>query len=40
LEFERKAIFDIHCKDEKGESFIVEMQKAKIKFFKDRALFM
>jgi predicted transposase/invertase (TIGR01784 family) len=39
LEFERKAIFDIHCKDEKGETFIVEMQKAKIKFFKDRALF-
>jgi len=39
LEFERKAIFDIHCKDEKGEAFIVEMQKAKIKFFKDRALF-
>ncbi len=39
LESERKAIFDIHCKDENGETFIVEMQKAKIKFFKDRALF-
>jgi len=39
LEFERKAIFDIHCKDKTGETFIVEMQKAKIKFFKDRALF-
>ena len=39
LEFERKAIFDIHCKDKNGETFIVEMQKAKIKFFKDRALF-
>ncbi len=39
LEFERKAIFDIHCQDKNGETFIVEMQKAKIKFFKDRALF-
>jgi len=39
LEFERKAIFDIHCKDQEGQTFIVEMQKAKIKFFKDRALF-
>jgi len=39
LEFERKAIFDIHCKDKTGDTFIVEMQKAKIKFFKDRALF-
>ena len=36
---ERKAIFDIHCENDKGERFIVEMQKAKIKFFKDRAVF-
>lgn len=36
---ERKAIFDIYCKNAKGESFIVEMQKAKVKFFKDRSLF-
>ena len=36
---ERKAIFDIHCEDETGSKFIVEMQKAKIKFFKDRAIF-
>lgn len=36
---ERKAIFDIHCESTTGERFIVEMQKAKIKFFKDRALF-
>ena len=26
---ERKAIFDIHCENEKGDQFIVEMQKAK-----------
>ncbi len=36
---ERKAIFDIHCIAQTGERFVVEMQKAKVKFFKDRALF-
>ena len=36
---ERKAIFDIHCEAESGEKFIVEMQKAKVNFFKDRSLF-
>jgi predicted transposase/invertase (TIGR01784 family) len=36
---ERKAIFDIHCQNANGERFIIEMQKAKIKFFKDRAVF-
>jgi predicted transposase/invertase (TIGR01784 family) len=36
---ERKAIFDIHCQAVSGERFIVEMQKAKIKYFKDRSLF-
>ena len=39
LQNERKAIFDIHCKAMNGEYFIVEMQKAKINYFKDRALF-
>lgn len=38
-EAERKAIFDIHCKALSGEMFIVEMQKAKVKYFKDRSLF-
>ncbi|NIM12325.1 MAG: Rpn family recombination-promoting nuclease/putative transposase [Candidatus Aminicenantes bacterium] len=36
---ERKAIFDIHCENANGERFIIEMQKAKIKFLKDRAMF-
>ena len=36
---ERKAIFDVHCKAVSGERFIVEMQKAKVKYFKDRSLF-
>jgi len=39
LSIERKAIFDIYCKSVTGEDFIVEMQKAKLNFFKDRALF-
>ena len=36
---DRGAIFDIYCKNEKGESFIVELQKAKQDFFKDRTVF-
>jgi predicted transposase/invertase (TIGR01784 family) len=36
---ERKAIFDIYCQTRSGNRFIVEMQKAKVNFFKDRALF-
>lgn len=35
----RKAIFDIFCTNEKGEKFIVEMQKAEQQYFKDRMLF-
>ena len=35
----RNAVFDIFCENEKGEKFIVELQKAEQKFFKDRALF-
>lgn len=35
----RKAIFDLYCTNEKGEKFIVELQKAKQKFFKDRTLY-
>jgi len=36
---DRKAIFDIFCENEKGEKFIVEMQKAKHDYFKDRSVF-
>jgi predicted transposase/invertase (TIGR01784 family) len=36
---ERKAVFDIFCESKTGEKFIVEMQKAKMQFFKDRSLF-
>jgi predicted transposase/invertase (TIGR01784 family) len=38
-EEERKAFFDIHCTATTGERFIVEMQKARVKHFKDRAMF-
>lgn len=39
LEEERKAIFDIFCTNEKGEYFIVEMQRAKQAYFRDRSLY-
>ncbi len=38
-EYERKAIFDIYCTNEKGERFIVEIQKAKQNYFKDRSVY-
>ena len=36
---DRKAIFDLYCENEAGEKFIVELQKAKQNFFKDRSVF-
>lgn len=36
---DRKAIFDIYCQAENGDRFIVEIQKAKQNFFKDRSVF-
>ena len=36
---DRKAIFDIYCQAESGERFIVEIQKAKHNFFKDRSIY-
>jgi predicted transposase/invertase (TIGR01784 family) len=38
-EANRHAVFDIYCESETGEKFIVEMQKAKQKYFKDRSVF-
>jgi predicted transposase/invertase (TIGR01784 family) len=38
-ELDRKAIFDLYCTNERGEKFIVELQKTKQKFFKDRTLY-
>jgi predicted transposase/invertase (TIGR01784 family) len=36
---DRKAIFDLHCKAPDGTYFIVELQKAKQNYFKDRSLY-
>jgi len=38
-ELNRKAVFDLYCTNEKGEKFIVELQKSKQKFFKDRTVY-
>jgi predicted transposase/invertase (TIGR01784 family) len=38
-EVDRKAIFDLFCENEKGEKFIVELQKTKQSFFKDRTVY-
>ena len=39
FELDRKSIFDVYCRNDRGEHFIVEMQKAEQKFFKDRSVF-
>jgi len=36
---DRKAIFDLHCMSATGERFIVELQKAKQNYFKDRSVY-
>ncbi|MGB3767191.1 MAG: Rpn family recombination-promoting nuclease/putative transposase [Phormidesmis sp.] len=36
---DRKAIFDLYCQSNSGERFIVEIQKAKQNFFKDRSVY-
>ncbi len=36
---ERKVVYDLFCENKYGEKFIVEMQRAKQKYFKDRMLF-
>jgi predicted transposase/invertase (TIGR01784 family) len=36
---DRNAIFDLYCKNEKGDRFIIELQKAPQRYFKERTLF-
>jgi predicted transposase/invertase (TIGR01784 family) len=36
---DRRAVYDIYCQDSEGSFFIVEMQKSKQNFFKDRTVF-
>lgn len=38
-ELDRKAIYDIYCENNKGEKFIVELQKAKQNYFKERTIY-
>ncbi len=36
---DRKAVFDIYCTDKNGDHFIVELQRSKQKYFKDRSVY-
>lgn len=36
-ELDRKAVFDVYCENEKGEKFLVEMQKGEQQFFLNSA---
>jgi len=36
---DRRATFDIYCTNERGEKFIVEIQKTEQKYFKDRTVY-
>ncbi|MGF1533979.1 MAG: Rpn family recombination-promoting nuclease/putative transposase [Bernardetiaceae bacterium] len=38
-EGERRAVYDLYCANEKGEKFIVEIQRVKQEFFKDRSIY-
>ena len=38
-DLDRKAIYDIYCENEKGEKFIVELQKAKQNYFIERTVY-
>ena len=35
----RRAVFDLYCENERGEKFLVELQKTKQEYFKDRSLY-
>ena len=37
---DRKAIYDIYCENEKGEKFIVELQKARQNYFIERTIYI
>ncbi|GGG79934.1 hypothetical protein GCM10007415_10320 [Parapedobacter pyrenivorans] len=36
---DKRVVFDLHCRGDNGEYFIVEMQRIRQDFFKDRALY-
>lgn len=38
-ETDRRAVYDLYCETEAGEKFIVELQKAKQNYFKERTIY-
>lgn len=38
-EYDRRAVFDVYCKNDRGEIFLVEMQKGEQHFFKERSIY-
>lgn len=38
-ELDRRAVFDVYCINDKGERFLVEMQKGEQRYFKDRSIY-
>jgi len=38
-DLDRRAVFDLYCENAAGEKFIVELQKSKQRFFKDRTVY-
>ena len=38
-DLDRKAVYNIYCENDKGEKFIVELQKAKQNYFKERTIY-
>lgn len=38
-EYDRRAVFDVYCENEKGEKILIEMQRGEQQFFKDRSLY-
>ena len=38
-EYDRRAVIDVFCENEKGEKFLVEMQRGEQQFFKDRSVY-
>ena len=36
---DRRAVFDVYCTDSNNDHFIVELQRSKQKFFKDRSVY-
>lgn len=38
-EYDRRIVFDVYCENERGDNFLVEMQRGEQQFFKDRSVF-